>query len=308
MIYGEVAPDPTATPQIGDTVRFQPVTIKLLDDDRTVFMEDAGAFNGVLLSLHFADDAEHLVHGSAVLVAPGIALTAKHVIEPYLEVLAAGHKHSMCIGIAQNGMQLWTVRKATLLDGQDLAILGLELNSAMPNDRTFRQATISTRLPRVGDRVQIVGYRATSASRTVEGKPGYSVEGSTLVSAGVVRERYPTASGRDRVMLPFPVIEVECASWGGMSGGPVFDEKGHLVGLLCSSFTVDEGEGVSYVSLLWPVLTTEFEGGWPAAAFPGKRTLLALAPKICPIEHPEAVRSVTDPATGSTATVYEPWE
>ncbi|MDG0852214.1 hypothetical protein [Roseateles puraquae] len=41
---------------------------------------------------------------------------------------------------------------------------------------------------------------------------------------------------------------------------------------------------------------------------PGKRTLLALAPKICPIEHPEAVRSVTDPATGSTVTVYEPWE
>lgn len=47
--------------------------------------------------------------------------------------------------------------------------------------------------------------------------------------------------GRDRVMLPWPVLEVDCPTWGGMSGGPVFDEHGHLIGLLCSSFSVEEG-------------------------------------------------------------------
>jgi hypothetical protein len=253
---GQVVTDPTATPQDGDRLRFQPIGVKLIKDNLTVFMENSSAFDGVLLSLHFADECEHDVQGSAVLVAPGIALTAKHVIEPHLAVLAKGEKHSMCVGVAKSGMNIWAVRKATLLNGQDLAILGLQLNSVMPEDRTFRQAVISTRLPRVGDRVQIVGYRADSATRELDGVRGYSVRGRTLVSAGIVRERYPSSGGRDRVMLPWPVLEVECPSWGGMSGGPVFDANGHLIGLLCSSFSTDEGDGVSYVSLLWPALTT----------------------------------------------------
>jgi hypothetical protein len=195
----------------------------------------------------------------------------------------------------------------TTLPDSDIAILGLVLNSAMPPDRTLRQIIMSTRLPKVGDRVQIVGFRANSATRLLDGgERGYGTDAMLLVSAGVVKERYP--QGRDRAMLPWPVLEVDCPSWGGMSGGPVFDEHGHLVGLLCSSFSVDDGDGVSYVSLLWRALTAEFEGGWPEQAFQGKRALLELDARICRIERPEAISFMVDETTGQVTTHYTPWE
>lgn len=306
-VLGRVTNDPAASPEVGDTITFQPVCVKLLREDTTVFMENLDAFDGTVLTFHFADTNEHCVEGSAVIVGPGIALTAKHVIEPHLDRLVNGERHSMCIGIARSGMNVWTVRKVTMLPNADIAILGLELNSAMQPDWTFRQSIVSTRLPKVGDRLQIVGFRAFSATLSLDnGERGYGVDVKLLVSAGVVKERYP--QGRDRAMLPWPVLEVDCPSWGGMSGGPVFDEYGHLIGLLCSSFSVDDGDGVSYVSLLWPALTAKFEGGWPEQAFQGKRVLLELAPRICRIERPEAISITLDEATGRVTTHYTPWE
>lgn len=303
---GRVTTDPAANPSIGDTLTFQPIGVELLPGSETVFVERPDALNGVVLTVHFADGDTHDVDGTAVLVAPGVALTAKHVIEPHWDRLVNGDKHSMCIGITPTGMNGWTVKKVTLLTELDIAILGLELNSEMPPDRTFRQTVISTRLPRIGDRLQVVGFRANSATRSFEGESGYGVDGAMLVSAGIVRERYP--HGRDRVMLPWPVLEVDCPTWGGMSGGPVFDEHGHLIGLLCSSFSVEEGDGMSYVSLLWPALGVKFEGGWPAAMFPEPRTLLQMSPQTCQIERPEAVTTVFDEATGQTMTRYSIWE
>lgn len=304
---GRVTSDPAASPKAGDTLKFQQISVKLLRENTTVFMENLDSFDGTVLSFHFADDDEHSVEGSAVIVGPGIALTAKHVIEPHLDRLAVGDMHSMCIGIAKSGINIWTVRKATMLENMDIAILGLQLNSAMPPNRTFRQTTISTRLPRIGDRVQIVGFRANSATRSLgSGERGYACDAKLLVSAGVVKERYP--QGRDRVMLPWPVLEIDCPSWGGMSGGPVFDEHGHLIGLLCSSFSVDNGDGVSYVSLLWPALTQKFEGGWPEQAFQGKRTLLELGPPLCQIERPDAISLTLIEATGRVTAQYTPWE
>jgi len=302
----QIVQDPASTPQDGDTLTFKPIGVKLLNEDTTVFMENLGAFDGTVLSFHFASDTQHDVDGSAVLVAPGVALTAKHVIEPHLDRLMAGEKHSLCVGVTKGQMNVWGVRHVTLLSYADIAILGLELRSAMPPDRTFRQAVISTRLPKIGDRVQIVGFRANEATRVLDGKQGYSVDAKLLVSAGVVRERYPIR--RDSAMLPWPVLEVDCPTWGGMSGGPVFDDRGNLIGLLCSSFSLDSGDGISYVSLLYPALVVKFQGGWPAAAFQEARTLVEMATKMCAIERPEAVSLVFDEATGKTMARYESWE
>ncbi|WP_018972988.1 S1 family peptidase [Rudaea cellulosilytica] len=307
QVVGRVVNDPAANPKEGDTLGFQPISVTLLPKNATVVMENIDAFDGAVLSFHFADADEHNVEGSAIIVAPGIALTAKHVIKSHLDRLMKGERHAMCIGIAKSGMNVWTVKKMTILTDVDIVILGLELNSAMPPERTFRQAIVSTRLPKIGDRLQIVGFRANSATRSMNnGERGYGVDAMLLVSAGVVKERYP--QGRDKAMLPWPVLEVDCPSWGGMSGGPVFDEGGHLIGLLCSSLELEDGDGVSYVSLLWQALTAKFEGGWPAQAFEGKRTLLELAPQICPIVRPEAISYTLDELTGRVTTHYTPWE
>jgi hypothetical protein len=73
-----------------------------------------------------------------------------------------------------------------------------------------------------------------------------------------------------------------------MSGGPVFDTTGHLLGLLSSSFTTVENDGPSNVSLLLPALSARFEGGWPGSFFKNPATLLDLDPRICAIDKREA--------------------
>lgn len=304
--FSRVRPDPAASAQDGDRLSFKPIGVKLLSTNTTVFMENLSAFDGAVLSFNFASQSEHDMDGSAVMVAPGIALSAKHVVEPHLSRLVDGGKHALCLGLAKAGMNVWGVRTMSMLNYCDIAILGLELRSELPGDRTFRQASISTRLPKIGERVQIVGFRAAAATREdgADG-PGYGIDAKLFVSAGVVTNRYPER--RDSVMLPWPVLEVDCPSWGGMSGGPVFDEHGHLIGLLCSSFSEESGNGPSYVSLLWPALTASFEGGWPAEAFQGSRTLQEMAPKMCRIDRPEVVRRIADEFGGSK-TIYESWE
>ena len=53
-------------------------------------------------------------------------------------------------------------------------------------------------------------------------------------------------------MLKFPCYEMTLPVVAGMSGGPVFDETGHLRGIICSS--VEPDLVPSYASVLWPAM------------------------------------------------------
>ena len=53
-------------------------------------------------------------------------------------------------------------------------------------------------------------------------------------------------------MLRFPCYEMSLPILPGMSGGPVFDETGHLRGVICSS--VEPEDVPSYASVLWPAM------------------------------------------------------
>ncbi|WP_371435205.1 hypothetical protein [Polaromonas sp.] len=41
---------------------------------------------------------------------------------------------------------------------------------------------------------------------------------------------------RDRIMLPFPCIQTNVPIYGGNSGGPLFDERGRICAVHCTSF------------------------------------------------------------------------
>lgn len=45
---------------------------------------------------------------------------------------------------------------------------------------------------------------------------------------------------RDRIMLPFPCIQTNIAIYGGNSGGPVFDVRGRICAINCTSFGGDQ--------------------------------------------------------------------
>ncbi|MEO8000663.1 MAG: trypsin-like peptidase domain-containing protein [Arenimonas sp.] len=65
-------------------------------------------------------------------------------------------------------------------------------------------------------------------------KQKFDISYMSRIGFGIVTDLYP--DGRDSVMLPFPCFQSDMPIYGGNSGGPVFDEKGRICGINCSSF------------------------------------------------------------------------
>ena len=302
---GIVAPDPASLLPGGSQLDFKAILVQYSPADASAWVKDWESVDGILLAMTFSDPNFHRTEGSAVVVAPGIALCASHVIKQKLEAVAAGREAVTCFGITAAGLQIWRGKKITLVPNSDLAILGLELASELRSGATLCQTAITTRLPKVGETVTIFGFRAgEEAIERTSGKTRFS--GNVIVCAGQVVAHHLT--GRDSFMMPWPALEIACPSWGGMSGGPVFDTTGRLLGLLSSSLTTIENTGPSYVSLLIPAMTTRFEGGWPGSLFTNPSTLLDLDPRICSIDKREAFSVLSDEATGMAVTKYTVWD
>lgn len=305
-LHGIVTVDPAAKPPHGTTLRFEPTPITTSFVGTTATINNWHVFEGIVLLISFADKTSHYIEGSAVLIAPGIALCATHVIEPRLAQLMTGSNAAMCHGLAPHGLLLWHIRKVTVVAKTDITILGLELASAFPPGNRFPQAMLTTRTPRLGEDLLLCGFRASAAAFPLkEGRP-IEAQGEIRIARGPVTNRFPF--GRDNFMIPWPTIEVGCPARGGMSGGPVFDSTGHLIGLICSSIEFSEQEGISYVSLLWPALTIPFESSWLSGAIPPKGSLLELDPHLCHIERRESVRRVSGADENELITEYHAWE
>lgn len=305
-LRGQFAPDPVSEIPVGGSLLVQSLFFQYSSDKSATWMQDWESLKGVLLAIVFSDES-HQIEGSAVLVAPGVALCATHVLEPKVGGLNSPprtiKKTIICIGPTNGEFQLWKVRKVTAVPNTDLTILGLELASSMPNGGTLYQAAISTRLPKIGEQLNIFGIRAAQDEfPRVAGKPP-DFQMTVLACSGVVAERYE--NGRDSVMIPWPSVQVDCPSWGGMSGGPVFDSTGRVLGLLSASFSSESNDGPSFISLLFPALPTRFEGGWPLSMHTAPSSLLDEAKRMCDIDNRHAFKPV---AGSNDQVLYEPWE
>lgn len=301
-LRGEITADPAPSVPIGDQLYFEAIRVHSNLQPGLGASNDLQIFNGVLLSMQFGGAQGYSVDGSAALVAPGVALCATHVIEPHFESLLSGNVGCLCLGLARSALQVWRLQTFTPVPGADLTILGLTYNSCLPEDRIFRQWTIQTRLPRRGDRLTLAGFRPSSTRVSDDG--GIHAHGNLLVSSGTVSEEYP--EGRDKGMMPWPVVEVACAALGAMSGGPVYNDDGELVGLVCSSNLDETGVGGhSYVSLLWPALGYQFSGGWPPGILRERTSLLEVDPRCCTIIGRDAVQVMDDDKGGHWRYVSE---
>jgi hypothetical protein len=76
-----------------------------------------------------------------------------------------------------------------------------------------------------------------------ESDPGFetTLELNSRWTAGHVTEHF--MEGRDSVMLPSPCIQSDIPVYAGMSGGPVFDQRGRVFAVNCTSFA---GTDVAY--------------------------------------------------------------
>ncbi len=264
-------------------------------------------YDGVLLSVHFITDGWSTVEGSAVMVAPGIAFAAAHVVEPNMSLIMDKKLRILCIGYTPTGPRFWRVGKVHKVDNTDLVILSLIYASGLPPDNRFVQAAVTTRLPGIGEQVMVAGLRASdehvpadeSMSFTV--KDGRIVYGANVrIGVGEVTQHFPTGRGS---MAPGPAIEVACSTPGGLSGGPAFDRNGRVVGILSVSLDHPDGRGPSIISLVWPALVSEITPTFFAERFPGSVRLLEF--EYCVIDRRDVIRWTTNVETGITRVEYD---
>lgn len=298
-VVGKVTDDPAATLPIGSKIEFQPSVFPLSSPPGEYTLTNWEHFEGVLLQLMIANRDKVYVHGSAVLVSMGVALAARHVIEPFMKMLSEGTATITCGGIAPLQFMIWRCHDITFVgNDSDIAIITLSYSSDMPSENLFKMAAVTTRLPEIGELVTMVGFTASDLDfpRREMSFTGY---GHVRASVGTITARYP--NGRDRVLMPGPALEIGSSASGGMSGGPVFDRHGLLIGLVGTSLTSEDGAGPSFVSLLWPALITPISAKWPNGVHVANRPLCDFG-KLCYVDRLDAIERISQ-----TEFTYAPW-
>lgn len=212
--------------------------------------------------------------GTACVIAPWLAITARHVIEGEFREFGGGllvdptgtyealHRtlvltwpHDGKPGISLHVVRSWCSSHS------DLAALWLVPDRPEDLGRRWGCPVLSVTPPSIGTRVAAFGFPNSGTVPTDLNQFSISVFPAT--STGHVVEVHQAQ--RDRGLLSFPCFRTNARFDPGMSGGPVFDERGRLCGLVCASLPAPDGpqpEHVSYVSTLWPLLSINIEMPW----------------------------------------------
>jgi len=120
-----------------------------------------------------------------------------------------------------------------------LCILSLQYLAQLPERPTFQFLSMTTRTPRVDEQLYVAGFRADQPLFERDDVSPMNLEAGLFVNSGATAELFLNGRGDSR---PGPQVMVFTQTVGGMSGGPVFDADGFLIGIL-SAGMVD----VSYV-------------------------------------------------------------
>lgn len=296
---GVVAGDQFMSPDVGDVLLIERLGFpvhKVAADG-----QDWTSFKGVVLLLQFGNTKRMRIMGSAVMVAPGIAIAARHVVEPEIPALMATETPEpvgfLASAITPNGVDIWRVHQVVWEGATDAVILILIRFSAFSGPPKITQAILSTRLPPIGEPVSICGFVASAPEFDSSERMG----GRIHISQGLVAEHF--LRGRDRVMLPGPCFSVSVGTPGGLSGGPAFDKNGRLVGILSSSFG-DSEDDISFVSLLYPLLAHPVQPVWPPAVIKSPTPLLHFDGRLCEIEGRDRVEI---PDQSGRSLRYDAW-
>ncbi|MCD2175971.1 trypsin-like serine peptidase [Rhizobium sp. C4] len=221
-----------------------------------------------LVAVARSDKDGMTIIGSGVMVAPGILLTATHVLQEFSPSSAGPLFLTFLPGAARAWLpfDVATISKQSEFDGDrkiysDVSLVSCTLNSDALPEFPLGLATMQIALPLVGERLWAIGFRHQHIEN-----------GSTLVtpmvSSGLVTEAFPHGRGE---RLASPCFEVNMDTLGGMSGGAVVNSEGRLVGIVSSSFA----GGPSYVTLIWEALRLETRGTIPKLKNEDRVSLLA---------------------------------
>ncbi|MBD5804541.1 hypothetical protein AZOA_39840 [Azoarcus sp. Aa7] len=238
---------------------------------------------GAMGSLHEAGDAlvalallqedGPTVMGSGVMVGPGLVVAATHVLDEFPRSGAS----PVLLTFLPDAARAWLPREWSTTSGpsafredhrivSDVSLLSCTLNSDAHAHHPLMLAPVQVALPLVGERLWAFGYRHGELRDT-------TTLVTPLVTSGLVTAAFPHGRGE---RMPAACIEVAMDTTGGMSGGPVVNANGDLVGIVSSSI---EG-GPSYVTLIWDALHLKVLSTLPSLAGRGDLDLLAGLVKI----------------------------
>lgn len=193
--------------------------------------------------------------GSGLMVAPGLLLTATHVLAEF-----DAESPPVFLTFLPEGARAWLCRETSTVSGEvefaperrkvsDISLVSCTLNSEGHEQRPLMLGPMQVALPEIGDRLWAYGYRHQLID---EGAASVT----PMVSSGLVTQVYPQGRG---LHLPSPCLEVEMDSLGGMSGGPVVNSDGYVVGIVSTSF---DG-GPSFITLIWEAMRFNIRSAVP---------------------------------------------
>lgn len=242
-------------PKLGD-LRLSWRTSVFSDDDGIAPMGSLHEAGDALAAVAYFSSNGLTVMGSAVMVGPGLLLTATHV----LEEIASEGASPVFLTFLKGGARAWLPRDVSALSKpsqfhdrddvvSDLALVSCTLNSDAAETYPLTIAPMQIALPLVGERLWAMGFRH-------QGINDEAALVTPLVSSGLVVAAYP--NGRGERMIS-PCFEVNMETVGGMSGGAVVNADGFLVGIVSSSW---EG-GPSYMTLIWDAVRLRVRSSVP---------------------------------------------
>jgi hypothetical protein len=222
-------------------------------------------------------DEKYFAQGTAVIVGPCLALTAKHVIYDFhktyegndvvtpdkgdvVNINTSFNMKAIQIREKDGKSLLWNIDKIWTSSITDAAFLRLRPMSEECQNHEWRLPRLSLFPPPVGSEVHCFGYPNSKATLTDANGNSVAIrlEQSPTTSKGTVIAVFNER--RDSVQFPFACFQTDARFDGGMSGGPVFS-GGYLCGLICSNIPpCNDGEPhASFVVSLWPVMARSNE-------------------------------------------------
>jgi len=255
-----------------------PVTPTPGDDPRRFLIQDSMGVRHPIMSLLAIDN--HTGHasglGTAFRIDPfGGYLTAQHVLESWL---APSRPRATVVGLLNPGLvygrgpigtdSFVTIESAVSfrtppedisldrLLNRDSSRMALDCmmlsfkadNTRLHDVRDFLPLRLTGKWPKVGDEVMAIGFPELGSIK------------DRAIDAEVLSERMYGSIGRVTAVLssgrehrPWPTFAVDSHWPGGMSGGPVFNQDGEVIGLVSSSDEPGSHDAQSYAFWLAPI-------------------------------------------------------
>ena len=272
-----ISGDPVAT--VGAQFRAAILPPFFSDADETVdTVDNWGLLSGAVVAICLNDECSTRIVGTAFFVAPGVLISASHVLIQLESDLRNDALLAFCVGIRDDEAQYWLIRHIHRNSGDDICILSVEARSPIPRDKTYYQFPLSTRAPRNQTEIHLLGFREGD---TVP-EDQHTLCANMLLSKGRVTAVYPQR--HELPHLPFPTIEIAAGTRGGKSGGAAFLPSGHIIGVIARGWETEDRRGPTYVSWIIPALVRQVELSWPRGLYKSNQSILDLDPLIARVE------------------------